>query len=71
MNPLSRSLAALAAAIGFYGCDGIHLRKLKPGSATAADVRERLGAPPPNGRTTTAARPGNIRAARKARAAGC
>jgi hypothetical protein len=36
MNPLSRSLAALAAAIGFYGCDGIHLRKLKPGSATAA-----------------------------------
>ena len=45
MNPLSRSLAALAAAIGFYGCDGIHLRKLKPGSATAADVRARLGAP--------------------------
>lgn len=45
MNPLSRSLAALAAAIGFYGCDGIHLRKLKPGSATAREVRERLGAP--------------------------
>lgn len=45
MNPLSRTLAALAAAVGFYGGDGIHLRKLKPGSATARDVRERLGAP--------------------------
>jgi hypothetical protein len=45
MNPLSRMLAALAAAIGFYGCDGIHLRRLKPGSATAREVRERLGTP--------------------------
>ena len=45
MNPLSRTLAALAAAVGFYGCDGIHLARLKPGSSTARDVRERLGAP--------------------------
>jgi len=45
MNPLSRKLAALAAAVGFYGADGIHLRKLKPGSATAREVRERLGEP--------------------------
>lgn len=45
MNPLSRTLAALAAAVGFYGGDAIHFRKLKPGSATAPEVRERLGAP--------------------------
>jgi hypothetical protein len=45
MNPLSRTLAALASAVGFYGADGIHLTKLKPGSSTAREVRERLGAP--------------------------
>lgn len=45
MNPLSRTLAALAAAVGFYGGDDIHLARLKPGSSTARDVRERLGAP--------------------------
>jgi hypothetical protein len=45
MNPLSRKLAALAAAVGFYGADGIHLRKLEPGSASAREVRERLGEP--------------------------
>ncbi|NJD34895.1 MAG: hypothetical protein FIA96_08695 [Betaproteobacteria bacterium] len=45
MNPLSRTFAALASALGFYGGDAIHLAKLKPGSATARDVRERLGAP--------------------------
>jgi hypothetical protein len=71
MNPLSRSLAALAAAIGFYGCDGIHLRKLKPGSATAADVRERLGAPTAEWPQEDGGATGNTRASRKARAAGC
>ena len=45
MNPLSRTLAALAAAVGFYGADAMHFRALKPGSATAREVRERLGAP--------------------------
>lgn len=45
MNSLSRLFARLAAAIGFYGCDGIHLRALKPGVANAQAVRERLGAP--------------------------
>jgi hypothetical protein len=45
MNPLSRALAALASAVGFYGSDGIHLAALKPGRATTRDIRERLGAP--------------------------
>ena len=45
MEPLSRALAAFASAIGFYGCDGFHLARLKPGDATARDVRERLGPP--------------------------
>ncbi len=45
MNPLSRTLAALASIIGFYGCDGAHLAELKPGTSTAQQVRERLGAP--------------------------
>lgn len=38
-------LAALASAIGFYGCDSVHLNALTPGSSTAADIRARLGAP--------------------------
>lgn len=45
MNPLTRSLAALASIVGFYGCDGAHLAQLKPGISTAQEVRERLGAP--------------------------
>ena len=52
MNPVLRTLAAVASRIGFYGFDGIHFAALKPGRATARDVRERLGAPAaewPNG----------------------
>jgi hypothetical protein len=45
MNPVSRLLARLAATIGFYGGDGIHLRALKPGLSKAKDIRERLGSP--------------------------
>jgi hypothetical protein len=45
MEPLSRALAAFASTIGFHGCDGFHLARLKPGDATAQDVRERLGQP--------------------------
>ena len=45
MNPLSRILAVLASAIGFYGCDATHLAELKPGTSTAQEVRERLGPP--------------------------
>ena len=45
MNSLSRALAAFASIIGFYGCDAAHLADLKPGSSTAQEVRERLGAP--------------------------
>ena len=45
MNPISRTLAALASAVGFYGSDGMHLDRLKPGISTAQEVRERLGAP--------------------------
>lgn len=45
MNPVSRFLARLAAAIGFYGCDSVHLAALKPGTSTAQEVRERLGPP--------------------------
>ena len=45
MNPVSRALAALASIIGFYGCDAAYLADLKPGSSTAQEVRERLGAP--------------------------
>ena len=45
MNPLSRILAVLASAIGFYGCDATHLAELKPGISTAQEVRERLGPP--------------------------
>ena len=45
MNPLSRILAVLASAIGFYGCDAAHLAELKPGISTAQEVRERLGQP--------------------------
>ena len=45
MNPLSRTLTALAAAVGFYGCDAAHLADLKPGISTAQEVRERLGPP--------------------------
>jgi len=44
MNPLLRTLAAVASRIGFYGFDGIHLAALKPGRATTRDVRERFGA---------------------------
>lgn len=42
----------LASVIGFYGCDAAYLADLKPGSSTAQEVRERLGAPAaewPNG----------------------
>jgi len=52
MDPLLRTLAAVASRIGFYGFDGIHLAALKPGKAVAGEVRERLGAPAaewPNG----------------------
>ena len=45
MNPVSRILAVLASAIGFYGCDATHLAELKPGTSTAQEVRERLGPP--------------------------
>ncbi|MDK9702007.1 MAG: hypothetical protein OEL20_02635 [Sulfuritalea sp.] len=45
MNPLLRTLAAVASRIGFYGFDEIHLAALKPGQATAREIRERLGAP--------------------------
>ena len=45
MNFLSRLLAVLASAIGFYGCDASHLAELKPGTSTAQEVRERLGPP--------------------------
>jgi len=45
MNPLSRLLLAFASVIGFYGCDADQLAQLKPGSSTAQEVRERLGAP--------------------------
>jgi len=56
MNPLSRALATLASIVGFYGCDAAHLADLKPGSSTAQEVRERLGAPAaewPNGDGST------------------
>ena len=43
MNPVSRFLAVLASAVGFYGCDAAHLAELKPGISTAQEVRERLG----------------------------
>jgi hypothetical protein len=45
MNFLSRLLAVLASAIGFYGCDSAHLEALKPGFSTAQEVRARLGPP--------------------------
>lgn len=45
MNALFRALAALASLIGFYGCDSAYLAKLKPGTSTAQEVREQLGAP--------------------------
>lgn len=45
MNPLLKSLATLAAAVGFYGCDGAHLDALKPGISTVQEVRERFGPP--------------------------
>jgi hypothetical protein len=45
MNFLSRLLAVLASAIGFYGCDNAHLEALKPGFSTAQEVRARLGPP--------------------------
>lgn len=45
MNRVSRILAVLASAIGFYGCDAAHLAELKPGISTAQEVRERLGPP--------------------------
>lgn len=45
MNPLLKTLAAVAASVGFYGCDGVHLEALKPGMSTAQEVRERLGEP--------------------------
>ena len=45
MNPVSRILAVLASAIGFFGCDATHLAELKPGTSTAQEVRERLGPP--------------------------
>lgn len=45
MNPVSRMLAVLASAIGFYGCDTAHLAELRPGTSTAQEVRERLGPP--------------------------
>lgn len=45
MKPIARLLARLAAAVGFYGGDSIHLRALQPGRASAADVQERLGPP--------------------------
>ncbi len=45
MNPLSRILAVLASAIGFYGCEGAHLAELKPGISNAQEVRKRLGPP--------------------------
>ncbi len=45
MNPLFATLASLAAAVGFYGCDGAHLDALKPGVSTVQEVRERFGPP--------------------------
>lgn len=45
MNSFLKTLAAVAASVGFYGCDGIHLDALKPGLSTAQEVRERLGNP--------------------------
>ena len=45
MNPLLRTLAAVAAKVGFHAFDALHFARLKPGSATAAEVRERLGTP--------------------------
>jgi hypothetical protein len=45
MHPIARALASIASTVGFYGADGIHLDALKPGIATAQDVRERLGTP--------------------------
>lgn len=45
MNSLTRTLAALASIIGFYGCDADHLAQLKPGLSTAQEVRDRLGPP--------------------------
>lgn len=45
MQPLFRTLAAIASAVGFYGCDGAHLEALQPGASTAQEVRERLGPP--------------------------
>jgi hypothetical protein len=42
---LATSLATAAAAIGFYGCDSANLDALKPGIATAQEVRDRLGPP--------------------------
>ena len=42
MNFLSRLLAVLASAIGFYGCDSAHLEALKPGSSTAQEVLDIL-----------------------------
>ncbi len=38
-------LAALASAIGFYGCDSFNLKALQTGVSTAQTVRERLGPP--------------------------
>ena len=45
MKPLLRSLAAVAARVGFHGFDALHFARLKPGSATTGEVRERLGTP--------------------------
>ena len=45
MNRLSRLLAVVASAIGFYGCDSADLAALKPGVSTAQEIRARLGAP--------------------------
>lgn len=45
MNPVARLLARLAYTIGFYGCDDVHLRALKPGTSNAQDIRQRLGPP--------------------------
>ena len=44
-SPLRNALAALAHAIGFYGCDSFNLNALTPGISTAQQVRERLGPP--------------------------
>lgn len=45
MKRLLSMFCALLASLGLAGCDYFNLRELQPGVSTAAQVRERFGAP--------------------------